>query len=53
MDSIIRRRRPVHDLYAHPARVSLPEAVETAADVGQLRMEIDFEHPCDGGYCHT
>ena len=53
VDADLRHRRDILDVYLHPARVPLAEAVQTPADTGQLRMEIDFEHPCDGGYCYV
>ena len=53
-DEAIRDKRPDHNLYVHPARVPLAQAVELPEDTGQLALlEIDAEAPCDSGYCYT
>ena len=50
-DELVRNQRDLHDLFVHPARKPLEQAVSIPRDHGaeQLRMELDV--PCDGGVC--
>lgn len=52
-DSAIRhqRDRNGYGLYVHPARKPLAEAVKIPEDFGAHQMELDFEAPCDSGFC--
>ena len=49
VDATIRRKRPKADLFVHPARRPLPEAISIPEDVGATQLEM----PCDSGYCLT
>ncbi len=55
VDELIRERRPKHQLFIHPGRRPLTEAVEIPEDHGASQYELEFEEeqPCDGGYCHV
>jgi hypothetical protein len=49
VDETIRTKRPKCDLFVHPARKPLPEAVTIPEDFGAVQLEM----PCDSGYCFT
>ena len=49
VDRQIRKARNLHDLFIHPARVPLAQAVTIPEDYGAQQMELDM--PCDGGVC--
>ena len=51
IDKTIRegRSRQGFDLYVHPSRMPLEEAVRIPEDVGAQQLEL--ETPCDGGVC--
>jgi hypothetical protein len=49
VDHSIRKRRPKCDLFVHPARIPLPEAVRVPEDFGAEQLE--FAMLCDGGVC--
>ena len=49
VDRQIRKARNLHDLFIHPARVPLAQAVTIPEDHGAHQMELDM--PCDGGVC--
>ncbi len=49
IDNAIRDKRPPHDLYVHPGRKPLIEAVRDRGTAEQLM----FEEPCDSGVCWT
>ena len=51
VDGMVRRVRRDFDLFVHPARVPLEEAVNVPA--GDLPAEFEFDRPCDGGVCFT
>ena len=55
VDATIRVKRPKAELFVHPYRRPLPEAVTIPEDEGaaQLELELDLEHPCDSGICMT
>lgn len=54
VDGAIRSKRPKHDLFVHPARVPLAEAVRIPEDVGTKQLGLfNEEAPCDSGYCMT
>ena len=55
VDETIRDRRPSHELFVHPYRKPLAQAVSIPEDEGarQLELEVDLEHPCDSGHCFT
>lgn len=53
VDQAIRRKRPKAELFVHPNRRPLEEAVSIPEDEGAFQYEIDFEHPCDSGVCFT
>ncbi len=48
VDATIRNKRPMMELFIHPAMKPLEDATETS---GQLNL--DLEVPCDGGTCFT
>ena len=50
VDKAIRGRRPKVDLFVHPGRRSLPEAVRIPQDYGAEQLAFP-DIPCDGGYC--
>ena len=50
VDANIRGRRPPHELFIHPARVPLLEAVRIPEDDGAHQLELQ-EAPCDSGHC--
>lgn len=56
VDDAIRnkRRKHGHDLFLHPARIPLAEAVRIPEDVGAHQFGLfEAEQPCDSGYCFT
>lgn len=53
VDQAIRHKRPKAELFVHPNRRPLEEAVSIPEDEGAFQYEIDFEHPCDSGVCFT
>ena len=50
-DDSIRNLRPNHVLYIHPKRTPIADAINIPEDVGAYQAELDFEAPCDSGYC--
>ena len=48
-DDEIRDQRPPGQLFIHPGRLPLEEAVKIPEDFGAQQME--FEMPCDSGHC--
>jgi len=50
VDRAIRSKRPKADLFVHPGRVPLPEAVRIPEDVGAHQLELQVA-PCDSGHC--
>lgn len=55
VDEAIRNKRPKADLFVHPYRKPLEEAVRIPEDEGaeQLALELELEQPCDSGHCFT
>ena len=55
VDATIRDKRPKAELFVHPYRRPLADAVAIPEDDGarQLLLEIVPEQPCDGGHCWT
>ncbi len=55
VDAAIRQKRPKADLFVHPYRIPLSEAVRIPEDEGaaQLALELELEQPCDSGTCWT
>ena len=57
VDGAIREKRPKAELFIHPARAPLSEAIKIAEDYGasQLALDLDSETEasCDSGYCFT
>ena len=54
VDTAIRSKRAQHghELFVHPARVPLAEAVRIPEDVGAKQLSLlDPETPCDSGFC--
>ena len=52
IDSEIRSVRPPHDLFVHPARVPLPQAITLVEDYGMEQASLlDDAAGCDSGYC--
>ena len=49
VDQAIRKKRDTMDIFIHPSRLPLEEAVRIPEDVGAQQMELDL--PCDGGVC--
>ena len=49
VDLAIRNHRPCHELFVHPGRKPLAEAVRIPEDDGTKQLELDL--PCDGGVC--
>lgn len=49
VDSLIRKQRPLYDLFVHSRGLPLEEAVTIPEDSGQLSL-LD-NAPCDSGYC--
>ena len=49
IDESIRDSRQGFDLYVHPGRLPLEEAVRIPEDVGAQQLELEM--PCDGGVC--
>ena len=49
VDEGVRHNRPGHELFVHPARRPLAEAVRIPEDAGGRQLELDL--PCDGGVC--
>ena len=49
VDQAIRKKRDTMDIFIHPSRLPLEEAVQIPEDVGAQQMELDL--PCDGGVC--
>ena len=49
VDTAIRNVRKQHDLFVHPARVPLEQAVSIPEDFGAHQLEMEL--PCDGGVC--
>lgn len=52
VDDAIRHKRPKHDLFIHPYRLPLAEAVRIPEDEGARQTSFS-EIPCDGGACFT
>ena len=53
VDAEMREVRRFHEVYVHPYRVPLEEAVHLPEDDGQLTLELGLEQPCDSGHCWT
>lgn len=55
VDATIRNKRPKAELFVHPYRRPLAQAISIPEDEGarQLALEVDLEHPCDSGVCMT
>ena len=53
VDSAIRDKRDKFDLFVHPARVPLEQAVNIPEDIGAFQVQFEFDRPCDGGVCFT
>lgn len=55
VDETIRDKRPKAELFVHPYRRPLADAVTIPEDEGaaQLELELGLEQPCDSGYCMT
>ena len=53
VDQSIRDERPNASLFVHPGRKPLAEAVSIPEDYGASQLELDFEAPCDSGFCFT
>lgn len=51
VDAAIRTKRSKHDLFVHPYRRPLPEAIRIPEDEGASQIEMDLEASCDGGVC--
>lgn len=52
VDTAIRKVRPPHDLFVHPARVPLEDAVVIPEDFGMQQAGFNLdEAPCDSGHC--
>ncbi len=49
VDKAIREKRDTMDVFIHPSRIRLEEAVRIPEDVGAQQLELDI--PCDGGAC--
>ena len=49
VDQAIRSKRNTMDLFIHPSRLPLEEAVRIPEDVGAQQLEMEM--PCDGGVC--
>ena len=49
VDREIRKKRDTTDVFIHPSRLPLEEAVRIPEDVGAQQLELDI--PCDGGAC--
>lgn len=49
VDRAIRDQRPGCELFIHPARKPLDEAVRIPEDDGAKQLGLDL--PCDGGVC--
>jgi len=50
-DDAIRNRRPNHILFIHPHMKPVADAISIPEDFGAYQAELDFEAPCDSGYC--
>ncbi len=50
VDAAIRDKRPKYQLFVHPARVPLPQAIDIPEDHGARQMSLE-DVPCDGGVC--
>jgi len=52
IDAAIRDKRPPFDLFVHPARLPLPEAVSIPEDYGYTQPAMfDVDEECDSGFC--
>ena len=49
VDAAVRDHRPGHQLFVHPGRKPLIQAVKIPEDQGAKQLEMDL--PCDGGVC--
>ena len=49
IDELVRHQRDLHDLFVHPARKPLEQAVRIPRDDGAEQLEMEI--PCDGGAC--
>ena len=49
VDQAIRKKRDTMDIFIHPSRLPLEEAVRIPEDLGAQQLELDL--PCDGGVC--
>ena len=52
-DTEVRNARTQFQLYVHPARLPLEQAVAIPEDEGAFQTEFEFDRPCDGGVCFT
>ena len=48
-DNLVRDQRDLHQLFVHPARMPLEQAIRIPRDDGAEQLEMDI--PCDGGVC--
>ncbi len=54
VDEAIREKRPKAELFVHPGRRPLSDAVAIPEDEGASQLEMfEFEQPCDSGHCWT
>lgn len=55
VDAAIRDKRPKCELFVHPHRKPLAEAIRIPEDEGsrQLELALELEKPCDSGYCYV
>jgi len=55
VDVTIRDRRPNAQIFVHPARLPLPQAIKIPEDHGARQMSLEDlwrnDAPCDGGFC--
>ena len=51
VDASVRDRRPPRQLFVHPARVPLEQAVSIPEDYGAHQLALDADPGCDSGYC--
>ena len=49
VDALVRHTRDEHDVFVHPARLPLDDAVRLPEDYGATQLELDL--PCDSGTC--
>ena len=53
VDTYIRDKRPPGELFIHPARLPLEQAVSIPEDVGAHQLSMYDDGSCDSGYCFT